>query len=129
MKGKILEQAAIPPEVPGIGPGRRDKTLHEETLLAFEAAYKAKPKVIVVKDINAAAFVEHKGFRPTVRMKGSEIYFVFPDNDATSLCLDVYKANPSITLAESVAALHRLEAEVAAMRAQDKEKGGSVKMQ
>jgi hypothetical protein len=115
MKEKKLEQAAIPPEVPGIGPGRKGKTLYEE-MLAFEAACKVKPKEIVVKDINAAAFVKTKVCSPTVSIKGSEIYFVFPDNDATRLCLDVYKANPSMALAESVAALHRFEAQVAAMR-------------
>jgi hypothetical protein len=124
---KKLEGLANSPGVPGIiGTGRKGKTVHEK-MLAFEAAYKVKPKVIVVKDINAAAFVKTKVCSPTVSIKGGEIYFVFPDNDATKLCLEVYRANPSITLAESIGALRILEAQVAAMRTQDKEKGGSVK--
>ena len=127
MKEKKLEQAANSPVVPGISPGRKGKTFHEE-MLAFEAAYKV-PQVIEVKDINAAAFVKTKGCSPTVRKKEGEIYFVFPDNKAIRIYLEIYKLKQSIALAESAAALRLLEAQVAAMRAKYKEKGGSVKKQ
>jgi hypothetical protein len=115
MKEKKLEKLANVPGVPGIGPDRNLSKLQEE-ILAFKSAHEVKPKVIEVKDINAAAFVKTKVCSPTVSMKGNGIYFVFPENERTKLCLEVYKLNPSKTLASSVAALRMLEAQVAAMR-------------
>jgi hypothetical protein len=123
---KRLETLAIPPEVPSISLGRKDSKLLEE--VARRVATQATPKVIDV-DINKAAYLFYKGLPPTSSQKGDRICFLFPDNMKSRIYLEVYKANPSIALAESVAALLRLEAQVAEMRSRDNEKGGSVKTQ